>query len=195
MTPSASPTQVPKPKKRKKKPRLTIAWATVIAAVIAGGFGFAGGYFSQHNTAAATPAPSTSTTPLGPASLTITQPLTGDIHWKDNYSGQAINLQPGQLVWTFNQTVTGGNISDKVYPDTGPCMVDYTHQQWACTGVYVGSESDNKTYMVCAAIIDSKTAFAIVDDLRSEKKDFSIPLSSLPSINDKPPSCMSVHRI
>jgi hypothetical protein len=153
-----------------------------------------GAYIAPQNKAASTPVPSASSTPLGAASVTINEPSTGDITWKDSYSGEAVNLQPGQLVWTFNQGVAGGGFSDKVYPDTGPCAVDYSHQQWTCTDVFVGSEVDHGTYEVCAAIIDTTTAFGIVDDLRSGKKDFSMPLSSFPTIHDGTPSCMSVHR-
>src|SRR5712692_4918148 len=121
MTPTPSPSQLPKPKKGKKGRWLTVPRATILAALIAVGGGVAGAYIAPQNKGAPTPAPSVSSTPLGPASLTINQPSTGDIHWKDNYSGEAMSLRPGQLVWTFNQTVAGGSISDKVYPDTGPC--------------------------------------------------------------------------
>ena len=178
-------------KKKKKRRGLTTAWATVLAAIIAGAAGFAGGYFPKKDTGTITPAPSAS---LGPEVLTINQPPSGDISWKDDYSGKAMNVRPGHLVWTFNQTVTNGKVSSKVYPDTGPCMVDYARQQWACSGVFVGSKADNKTYMICAAIIDASTAFTIVDDLRSGAKDFSIPLDNLPSIHDGTSSCMSAHR-
>lgn len=188
----------PKPKKGKKR-WLTPARATIIAAFVAVGGGVAGAYIAPQNKPTTVPAPSASPTPLGAAILTIDEPTTGDINYQDSYSGKALNLRPGQLVWTFNQTVSGGKVSDKVYPDTGPCTVDYSRQEWACTGadeVYVGSKPpDHNTYMVCAAIIDAQTAFAIVDDLRSGKKDFSMPLSSLPSIQDGGPSCMSVHRL
>jgi len=158
--------------------------------------GIAGAYLAPQDKAATVPAPSAPSTPPGAAGLTINEPPSGNIAWKDNYSGAATNLQPGQLVWTFNQTVKAGNISDKVYPDTGPCTIDYAHQQWTCTRVFVGSPPpDHNTYVVCAAIIDTQTAFAIVDDLRSGKKDFSMPLATLSSIHDGGPACMSVHRV
>lgn len=195
MTQSLQPA-APKPKKSKKRWKLNPARATILAALIAVVGGVAGAYIAPQHGATTPPAASVSSTSLGPATLSIVEPPAADIHFEDNYHGRVTNLRPGQLIWTFNQTVTGGKVSEKVYPDTGPCTVNYSQHQWKCIGVYVGSAPpDHNTYIVCAAIIDTQTAFAIVDDLRSGKKNFSIPLSTLPSIHDGESSCMPVHRV
>ena len=108
----------------KPKRKVDIGIATIVAAVIVALSGW-GTFIGTKVTASVTnPAPATGAT-QGPESVTINQPSSGTIHWADNYSGGVVNLQPGQLVWTFNQTVTGNSISSSVYPNSGPCTVDY----------------------------------------------------------------------
>jgi hypothetical protein len=198
MSPSVPSAQAATPSaKKKKKKKLTMPWATVITGIITAGIGAGVTYVASSGASTATPTPSPSASLVVPAVLTIDQPPSADITWKDNYYGTALNLQPGQLVWIFGQVVTQGKPSTKVYPQIGPCAVDYTKHKWSCEAEYMGKKPptvDNKTYEVCAAIIDSNMAHAIVSALSAGQQGYSLPLSQLPFIHDGTPSCMSVRR-
>lgn len=123
----------------------------------------------------------------GPPMVTITPPGSGQIHWIDSYKGDVKNLQAGQLVWTFNQAVN----SHSLYPDTGPCNVDYVHQQWTCDNIYVGGQSDTGLFRVCVTILSAAQAFQAVDHLRSGTL---YPQPDPPTVDVKSFACMIVAR-
>jgi hypothetical protein len=161
--------------------------AAIVAAVAAALIGVGGGLLGRVT------APTPSNEPQGTARVTITPPANGDIRHKESYSGRAVNLRPGQLVWTFNQSVGTNGPSDRVYPNSGPCTVDYKNHVWSCRDIYVGELKDTRPFMVCAAIISDSQALQIVNKLRTHDIWFS--LSDLPYITDRTPECMPVHRI
>lgn len=153
-----------------------------------------------------TPSPSTSQTIAhSAASVTISEPQSGHVTWETTLDGQAVNLQRGQLVWTFAQLMTNGSIGPFTYPTSGPCTVDYASGTWVCHNVYIGNENDTETYRVCVAILDYAEAFRVVG-LLENTQDASEPkakskfnfwfASPPPYIHDNSSdSCMSVSRI
>jgi hypothetical protein len=68
--------------------------------------------------------------PPGTGMVTINSPVNGDVTHQDSYSGNVSNLGQGQLVWTFNQPVDTNGPSEQVYPNSGPCPVDYSSHTW-----------------------------------------------------------------
>ena len=149
--------------------------------------------------------PLVSTLAHGPASVTIKPPRSFDIPLINNFSGSEVNLQPGQLVWTFNQNIeSDGKISPTTYPDSGPCTVNYALGTWDCRGIYIGNTTDNRYYHVCAAVLSASDALAVVNLLRNtlasrqQHPDPNLKIwfaSPPPYIHDDTPACMSVHRI
>ena len=181
--------------------KLDAGWATVISAAIGAVALLAVAFFAGTNVPASTSTSSSSSASHGHASVTINPPPTGDISHLDSYSGNAMNLAPGQLVWTFNQSVNvkTGSISPRTYPDTGPCLVNYSKQTWTCSNIYVGNVSDTGTYYVCAAILTAPDAFSVVSLLRNTLANASTGykfwFSSPPLyIHDNTSACMPVHR-
>jgi hypothetical protein len=178
--------------------KLDVGWAAVIAALIGAAALVGVAFFAGTKTSSSGSTTTTSSKgSANPASVTIDPPSTGTIHWADNYSGDAVNLQPGQLVWTFNQTVTGDSISASVYPNSGPCNVDYSRHRWACNHIYVGTSGDKKKYRVCVAILSDSNALEVVNMLRTSEKKNSVWWFTTPPpyIHDNTPACMSVDRI
>ena len=156
----------------KRKRSMDVGWATALVAlatVVSASITLAGTYLVKPASSGAKPASTASKSAEGPTSVTITPPESGTIHHLDSYSGKVYNLRLGQLVWTFNQSVARktGSISPVTYPDSGPCVVNYSKRTWACDNVYVGSTNDTGMYRVCAAILSSSDAFAVVDLLRN----------------------------
>jgi hypothetical protein len=181
--------------------KLDAGWATVISAAIGAVALIAVAFFAGTNVPASTSMSSSPSASRSPVSVTINPPLTGDISHLDSYSGNAINLAPGQLIWTFNQSVNGktGSISPRTYPDTGPCLIDYSKQTWTCSNIYVGNVNDTGIYHVCVAVLTAPDAFAVVSLLRNTLANASTGykfwLSSPPYyIHDNTSACMSVHR-
>lgn len=109
----------------------------------------------------------TKTTAKATPRVSISEPPSGMVDYMSSYSGKVVNLGPGQMVWTFNQPVIHESISPLTYPNTGPCTVDYAKGTWSCADIYVGSQNDTGSYRVCAAILDSAEAFAVVNLLRN----------------------------
>jgi hypothetical protein len=185
----------------RRKWSIDVGWATLIAGALSALAVLAASFYAGTRVPASAPAaPPALTTAQGPARVTINLPLTGDIHHLDSYSGKALNLKPGQLVWTFNQSVSkDGSFSTNTYPDSGPCMIDYKQRTWSCPHIYVGNPNDNGTYRVCAAILNASDAFTVVELLRNtlaSVRGYKFWFTSPPSyIDDKSPSCMSVHRV
>ena len=149
--------------------------------------------------------PLVSTLAHGPASVTIKPPRSFDIPLINNFSGTEVNLQPGQLVWTFNQNIEGsGKFSPTTYPNSGPCTVNYARGKWSCRGIYIGNTTDDRYYHVCAAVLSTSDALAVVNLLRNtlaNRQQHPNPnlkiwfASPPPYIHDDTPACMSVHRI
>jgi hypothetical protein len=88
-----------------------------------------------------------------------------------NLSGTVHNLKPGQVVWTFNQPISGQPGAGTYFADTGPCAV--TGITWSCNNVYIGDapsltdpEAGKGTYLVWAIILSDQDAFNVVDELR-----------------------------
>lgn len=183
--PQKSKSPQPALKSKGRKLKVDPGIAAIIAAVIG-----LGGIFLGRVTA---PAPGTSNSSQGATSVTINSPVNGDISYQDSYSGNVANLRPGQLVWTFNQPVGQTGPGESVFPNSGPCAVNYSNHTWICRDLYVGTFKDSRTYMVCAAVISTSEALQIVNQLRSTQ--IWLPLASVPYVTDHSPECMSVHRI
>jgi hypothetical protein len=176
-------------------------WATIIAAVILASGGVVGvviGRATASGGASASTAPDAS---HGTASVTITEPPSGDVTFNTKLSGNVSNLQRGELIWTFAQAVNnGGSFSPETYPTTGPCTVNYTNSTWICSNVYIGDTKDSGTYRVCAAIVNFSDTFTIVQLLENTDTTKAAGLkfwftSPPPYIHDNATSCMTVHRI
>lgn len=172
--------------------------ATIVAACILAGGGVGGGFIGRATASGTT---LTSTTPKAtpaPASVTIAPPTTGDIPYYSTLSGRVYNLQRGQLVWTFFQLVSvDGSLGSQTYPTNGPCTVNYASQTWICPNAYIGKETDNEIYRVCAAILNFSEAFAVVKLIENTYASNNLPYwfaSPPPYIQDNPAACMSVHR-
>jgi hypothetical protein len=103
----------------------------------------------------------------GPALASIIPPVSGDISHRQSYSGHVENLRRGQLVWIFNQTVSGKGPSDRVCPGSGPCPVSFSQKTWSCRDIYIGLPSDARTFMIFAAVISDADAAQIVAKLRT----------------------------
>lgn len=178
--------------------------ATIVAACILAVGGVVGVLIGR---ATASGTPSAPTKPQATHATTIvsiTPPTTGDIPFESTLSGQVVNLQRGQLVWTFFQVVNpDGSLGAQTYPDPGPCIVNYVSQTWSCRKAYIGKPTDTQTYRVCAAILDFADAFKVVRVLENmysknagTNTSFQYWFTSPPSyIHHNPTACMSVHRI
>ena len=94
--------------------------------------------------------PLVSTLAHGPASVTIKPPKSFDIPLINNFSGNEVNLQPGQLVWTFNQNIErSGKISPATYPNSGPCTVNYARGHGAAVESTLATRQ-TKVIITCA---------------------------------------------
>jgi len=189
------------PEKRKRAVNANVA--TILAACILAIGTVGGAYIGRATASKTTPTPTASAAAHGPPTLTITPPNKFTIPLINTFSGSAINLQPGQIVWTFNQYVAGKHklFSKDTYPNSGPCVVDYARQTWTCPNIYIGSVNDNNFYHVCAAILSPSDAFVVVNLLRNtfaNRKTHSnlrFWFTSVPPyIHDNSPACMSVQR-
>jgi hypothetical protein len=175
--------------------------ATIIAAIILAAGGVAGVAIGRATASGGASASTASDASHGAASVTITEPPTGDVKFNTNLSGKVSKLQRGELIWTFAQPVNnGGSFSPNTYPTTGPCTVNYTNGTWICNNVYIGDVKDSGTYRVCAAIVNSPDTFIIVQLLENSETtkvtDRKSWFTSPPSyIHDNTSSCMTVHRI
>jgi hypothetical protein len=144
-----------------------------------------------------------STLAHGPVSVTIKPPWRFDIPLINNFSGHEVNLQPGQVIWTFNQNIeSNGKFSPTTYPDSGPCTVNYVLGIWDCRRIYIGSTRDKRYYHVCAAVLSASNALDVVNLLRNtlanrhQNPNLKFWFASPPPyIHDDTPACMSVHRI
>jgi hypothetical protein len=121
-----------------------------------------------------------------PVRVTIDGKVDGYIQYPDTFSGVAANLKPGQVVWTFNQSVTGRQSSTAVYPNSGPCMVG--GGRWTCK-LWIGAAKDTGAYKVCVAVLDPPLAMQIVQGFRGDAQNYHLPLSSLPVIKDNGRDC------
>jgi hypothetical protein len=175
--------------------------ATVVAAIILAIGGVAGGFISHAIAPTSKTASSRKPAVRGLAEVTITPPRTGDVKFESTMSGKVVNLQAGQLVWTFTQGVNrDGSFRPETYPSSGPCDVNYTSHRWVCHHVYVGIKKDRETYRVCAAILSLRQAFTVVQVLEntlskssSQAFWFASPPAYLHDSDDS--SCMTVHRV
>jgi hypothetical protein len=209
------PTTTGKPKRTARQ--VDVGLATIVAACILAGGGVAGVFIGRatapSNTATsttpkATPGKSTSS----PASVTITPPVSGNIPFESTLSGQIVNLQSGQLVWTFFRNVSSdGSLASQVYPIAGPCVVNFTDQTWTCAKAYIGKQKDDHgAYRVCAAILNFQESFEVVQLIENTyanvnpiSSSTANPSANLPDwfasppsyLHDSPSSCMTVRRI
>jgi hypothetical protein len=215
MTSGSSSTEHPSPSDRgdsskggtpeKHRRVVDIGRATILAACItAAGVVLAAFIGGRASVSGATPTPTASSkATYGPTSVAITPPKNFNIPLVNTLSGHEVNLQHGELVWTFNQYVSkDGSFSQRTYPNSGPCTVDYTRQTWVCSNIYIGSANDNRSYKVCAAILSTSDALQVVNLLRNTRanrnKDPNLRFwfnSPPPYIHDATPACMAVHRI
>lgn len=116
-------------------------------------------------------------------------------------SGTVYNLKPGQVVWTFNQPISGPGASSDFFADTGPCAI--TGNTWSCSNIYIGESPTVKnpkagqgTYLIWAVILSDQDAFNIVNDLRCNSiPDHSCPtISTLPGTDIAQPQKITVYR-
>jgi hypothetical protein len=170
----------------RKRRKIDQGLATVIAAMI----GLAAAWLGGRATAPAATASSDGAG--GRARISIIPPASGNISHHESYSGNVDDLHRGQLVWIFNQTVGVNGPSDRVYPGSGPCPVNYDQHTWSCREIYIGLPRDTRTFMICAAIISEAEAAQIVGKLSGH--DAWLTLVDTPYIADSAPACMSVHR-
>jgi hypothetical protein len=188
-----------RPKRRKFK--IDGGVATIIAAIILAAGGVVGVIIGRATASGGASASTASDASHGAASVTITEPPSGDVRFNTNLSGNVSKLQRGELIWTFAQPVNNdGSFSPDTYPTTGPCTVNYTKGTWICSNVYIGDAKDSGAYRVCAAIVNSPNTFIIVQLLENSgtakitgrKSWFTAPPSY---IHDNTSSCMTAHRI
>lgn len=152
MTTGLTPPKAPKPKKRKRW-RLTTAWATVIAALIAS---FVGGYFSRHDTSTVTSASSASASvPLPYVQITSVTWLPHD-RGRYEVQGVAENLAAGEVLWTFSQPFDQ-NTPLNVYPDHGPCAVGDKGFFDCSLGFASGTPTD---YNIIVAVVTDQQAYS-----------------------------------
>jgi hypothetical protein len=170
------------------------AFALVISSVITG-------FVTWANTRNSTSGPQVagSGNPrLGPIDLPGDNGIIGQVV---NLSGTVYNLKPGQVVWTFNQPISGQAASSGFFADTGPCAV--TGNTWSCSNVYIGisptakdSKAGQGTYLIWAVILSDQDAFNIVNDLRcNSTPSHSCPtISALPGTDIAQPRKITVYR-
>ena len=71
--------------------------------------------------------------------------------------GTATNVEPGQLLYIFNQPVVK-NITGTVYPGSAPCAIKSDHT-FNCEDGFAGSPSDTgQDFNISAAIVTAKQA-------------------------------------
>jgi hypothetical protein len=144
--------------------------------------------------APSTPAPEATSV----ATATINQPPSGKVNRVEDYSGFVSGLQQGQLVWTLTQLVHGdGSVSSEVYPNPGPCDVDYVTDTWECPNLTIGSSSANgASFRICAVIVNEGQAGQIKALLQAKTSPGSVWWLSLPLpyIHEGTPACMTVTR-
>jgi hypothetical protein len=106
-----------------------------------------------------------------PLRLAITSPTHGaDVGKFINVTGSVTGLQPGDLIWTFDEPYNAnGRPTGMFYPNLGPCPVDGT--TWRCDGIGLGdtgtaSSTGVGQYIVWAVAVDSREAFNIVSTIR-----------------------------
>jgi hypothetical protein len=118
--------------------------ATIVAASIAALVAVAGGVIGRVTAPGATSGSTISKVTQGTPSATITAPTTGKVPFASTLSGRVVNLQRGELVWTFFQMVNGnGSLGSQTYPTSGPCNINFTSNTWTCRDAYIGKISDH----------------------------------------------------
>lgn len=187
--------QAKSPIKRRRK--VDIGVATIVAAVILACGGVAGVFIGRATTSGTSSTSTTSRASNAPTSVTITPPTTGTIPWINTLSGHVVNLQRGELLWTFFQTVNGnGSIASQTYPTSGPCTINSRSKTWTCRKAYIGKPVDHGTYRICVAVLNFSEAYSVVKLIENTyAKNLNDWFASPPSyIHDHSPACVSVPR-
>lgn len=130
----------------------------LLGTVIVAGAGLLGATIQAHREPAAPAAP------IGPRSISIDPTKDGTISYPTALEGDISGLQPGEMVWTFNQPTDSPGAA--IYPNSGPCVVDYDHKRWKCSRIYIGAPSDHGGFRVWAAVVNERQAFDTVEALR-----------------------------
>lgn len=135
---------------------------------------------------------------LGPMNLPGDNGIIGQVV---NLSGTVYNLKPGQVVWTFNQPISGQAASSGYFADTGPCAI--TGNTWSCSNIYIGEsptaenpKAGQGTYLIWAVILSDQDAFNVVNDLRcNSAPSHPCPtISTLPGTDIAQPQKITVYR-
>lgn len=137
---------------------LRIALIGFLGTVILASAGVAGALIQAH-AGSTTPA-----APFGVRSISIDPTKDGTISYPTALEGDVSGLQPGEMVWTFNQPTD--NPAAVVYPNSGPCVVDYDHKRWRCSRTYIGAPADRGGFRIWAAVVNEEQAFETVEALR-----------------------------
>lgn len=140
---------------------LRIALIGFLGTVILAGAGVVGAIIQAHA------GPASPAAPLGARSISIDPTKDGAISYPTALEGDVSGLQPGEMVWTFNQPAD--NPEAVTYPNSGPCVVDYDHKRWKCSHIYIGAPPGRGGYRIWAAVVNERQAFDIVIALRSPR--------------------------
>jgi hypothetical protein len=193
----------PEPAKRNSKRlwqrSVDLGVATICSAIVTGVFTLTAIILTFWLTR---PATSTSKPQVAsPVKLTINHPATGEVDFKDSYSGTVSGLQPGQTIWLFEQGISKtGVVGAYTFPEQGPCNVNLSAGTWSCSDIYVGNRKDTGSFKMCAAILTPDEAFGVVGLLSnlyaSPKTGYVYWFVAPPSyIHEQSKACMSAVRV
>jgi hypothetical protein len=136
----------------------------------------------------------------GPITLTINHPATGEVTFKDSYSGKVSGLQPGQTIWLFEQGISKtGVVGAYTFPEQGPCNVNLSAGTWNCADIYVGNPTDTGSFKMCAAILAPSEAYDVVgllSNLYASRESGYIYwfVAPPPYVHEQSSACMSAVR-
>lgn len=139
--PPTNPGTVHKPKSVELTWRVWLLGTLGAAAITAGG-GAIGHALSQND----------GTSAANPPTISFSDQQPGDGAHVDRLvpilSGSVSDLQPGQMVWTFNASMSNPTL---LYPNLGPCPVD--GNTWTCNDIYLGQDKDYCTQFILWAVV------------------------------------------
>jgi hypothetical protein len=148
---------------------LTDSRATLIGAIITAAAALVATFFGGRLSSSGSSVTATAQAPsLGPINLPGNDGTIGAVV---DLSGTVHNLKPGQVVWTFNQPISGDPATGTYFAETGPCAI--SGDTWSCNNVYIGDavssadpEAGKGNYLIWAVILSDQDAFNVVDELR-----------------------------
>ncbi|HUC26539.1 MAG TPA: hypothetical protein VMA73_27875 [Streptosporangiaceae bacterium] len=196
---SAAPEAAQREPKRLWQRSVDLGVATIVSATVTGLFTLTGIGLTFWLTR---PPTSTSTArSKGPVTLTINHPASGEVAFKDSYSGKVSGLQPGQTIWLFEQGVSKtGVVGASTFPEQGPCNVNLSAGTWNCSDIYVGNPKDTGSFKMCAAILTPDEAYDVVgllSNLYASRQSGYIYwfVAPPPYIHEQSGACMSAVRV